>query len=498
MVIADKYVYITAIVTTMAITPYVIFLAEKFNLVDKPGLRKVHSKPVPRVGGIAIFIPLVCLTSLLFMSQKSFGSENGYLTKELAAILGASALIFGVGLVDDIRGLSAKTKFAFQVLAALIVCSFGVRINAIPLTESYSLELGWLSWALTIVFITGVTNAFNLIDGLDGLATGIANICCGVLALLSISLNQPAITGVMLILWGCLSAFMVFNFHPAKIFLGDCGSLFLGFIISSSSVYCASKSGSISGYALPLLALSIPIFDTLLSMLRRIIERRSMFAPDKRHFHHRLLNMGLNQRQAVIFAYLITLAACTTGTVMFDKDALSSVAIFTCILVSILCVFWSIGCIGVKTTIDGLKRNQQISRQTKVELKRFEHVELFFRQAETFSQWWESVCLAAEYMNFAEVKLPVTNRDGSERVFLWTNDEKTKAKFGHVRMVVPIRDVRRGPALDLEVEIHVNESLESAGRCVSLFARLIEEYRFIGANKKDEYTSENLKLVKTA
>jgi UDP-N-acetylmuramyl pentapeptide phosphotransferase/UDP-N-acetylglucosamine-1-phosphate transferase len=498
MMIANKYIFITAAAATMAITPYVIFLAEKFNLVDEPGMRKVHSKPIPRIGGIAIFIPVLCLASLLFMSQRLFGTEHNYFTKELAVILGASTIIFGVGLVDDIRRLSAKTKFVFQALAALIVCGFGVRINAIPLTESFSLELGWLSWPLTIVFITGVTNAFNLIDGLDGLAAGIANICCGVLTLLSISLNQPAVTGVMLILWGCVSAFMIFNFNPAKIFLGDCGSLFLGFVISSSSVYFAGKSGTFSGYALPLLALSIPIFDTLLSMLRRITERRSMFAPDSRHFHHRLLNMGLNQRQAVIVAYLVTIAACTTGTVMFDKNALPSVAILACIMASILSIFWSIGCIGVKTTIDGLKRNQQISRQSKSELKKFEHVELYFRRAETFSQWWESVCLAAEYMGFTEIKLPVTNRDGSERVFLWTNNEKTKAKFGHVRMVVPIRDVRRGPALNLEVEIHVNDSLESAGRCVSLFARLIEEYRFIGANKTDEYATEGLKLVKTA
>jgi UDP-GlcNAc:undecaprenyl-phosphate GlcNAc-1-phosphate transferase len=326
----------------------------------------------------------------------------------------------------------------------------------------------------------GITNAVNLSDGLDGLAAGVSAVACGVIAVFAIYSGQVVMAVLMLALLGSLSGFLFFNFSPAKIFMGDCGSLFLGFTIASSSVLCSTKSPVLVGLALPVLALGIPIFDTLFSMLRRFLERRSMFAPDRRHFHHRLVDLGLKQRQVVITIYVVTLLAAGLGMFMMVTRNISSLIVFLCILLLLLLVFRVVGSVRLRETIAGLQQKYAISHQVQDEIKGFEDAELHFRRAMTFNQWWQAVSTAADRMGFLSLSLPLTNRDGSARTLTWWQNSQGTDSDDVLKVSVPIRDRRAGPSLNLKIEVCKRGSLESAGRKVALFTRLMEEHDVAG------------------
>jgi len=469
-------VYLGSTLLALVTTPIVIRIARRLDIVDTPGIRKVHSKPVPRIGGVAIFVSMMALIIPVLLLPNVIGQSFRLIRLKIITLLCAGGFVFLVGLIDDIKGLRVRAKLLAQLIAAIVVCGVGIRINTIVLTDSLVIDLGWFSWLITILWIVGITNAINFADGLDGLAAGICAATCGVIVILTLCFGPPVMTVIMLCLLGSLSGFLFFNFNPAKIFMGDSGSLFLGFTIASSSVLCASKTETVVGLALPVLALGIPILDTLLSMLRRFLERRSMFSPDFGHFHHRLLALGFRQRHAVIAAYLITLLAAGGGMFMLLTRNAQTVIVFVCILLLLVLAFRVVGSVRLQDTIAGLKRKHTIFHQKKQEIENFENIELHFREARIFEQWWQAVCFAADKMDFIRSLLPLTNRDGTRRVLAW---EKTGESIGAddiVKMTLPIRDRRTGSALNLEVQVHANSSLESAGRRVTLFGRLLEEY----------------------
>jgi len=285
----------------------------------------------------------------------------------------------------------------------------------------------------------------------------------------------------MLAMLGSLTGFLFFNFNPAKIFMGDCGSMFLGFTIASSSILCHAKSSTLVGLALPVVALGVPIFDTLFSMLRRFLERRSMFAPDRRHFHHRLIDLGLNQRHVVITIYTVTLLAAGLGMFMMVTRNSSSLLVFLSILLLLLLVFRIVGSIRLRETIAGLQEKYTLSSQMKEERRSFEEAQLVFRQAATFNQWWQAVSKAAESMGFLSLSLPLTNRDGTHHKLTWQQKVKTP-NIGHEELLkvnVPVQDRRSGPHLNLKAEVCKNGSLESAGRRIALFTRLFDEHDIV-------------------
>ena len=281
---------------------------------------------------------------------------------------------------------------------------------------------------------------------------------------------------LMLALLGSLTGFLLFNFEPAKIFMGDSGSLFLGFTIASASVLSATKTETIVGLALPILALGIPIFDTLFSMLRRFLERRSLFSPDRSHFHHRLLALGLRQRHVVMTAYLVTFLAAGLGMFMLVTRNSQTLIIFICTLLLLVLVFRVVGSVRLRETIAGFKRQYSITTQKKQELENFENVVLHFRQARQFDEWWQAVCFAADEMDFVSSSLPLTDRDGKKCILLWEKDNGDIPQDEILRMIVPVRDRRADAALKIEVCVRTNGSLESAGRRVALFTRLMDEH----------------------
>lgn len=461
---------------TLAIvaTPIIIQVARRFDIVDCPDVRKVHAEPVPRIGGVAIFISMIGLVVPVLFCRSAVGEVLRLLQPKMTVVLCAAGLVFFVGLMDDIRGLRVRTKLVFQVAAATAVCLANIRIESIVVTSGWRLEFGWFSWPLTLIWIVGITNAINLTDGLDGLAAGISAITCGVLAILALHGGDIVMATVCLALLGSLTGFLLFNFAPARVFMGDSGSLFLGFTIASASVLCATKIQTVVGLALPILALGIPIFDTLFSMLRRFLERRSLFAPDRNHFHHRLLALGFKQRHAVITAYVVTLFVTGLGMLMLVTRNTQTVVVFICILILLILAFRIVGSVRISETLAALKRKYTIFSEKKQEIENFQNIELYFRQARIFEQWWQAVCFAADKMGFVRGLLPIIKRDRSRHVLVW---EKSGAGPGEiVKMTVPIRDRRAGSQLHLEVQVQANGSLESAGRRLMLFSRLIDEY----------------------
>ena len=274
-------------------TPYIKVLAQKIGAIDVPDARRVHDHPIPRMGGLAIFygflIAILC-----------FAKVN----TELRGILIGSLVIIALGIIDDVKQLGAKIKLAVQIFVAIIVVSHGVVIRYISmpsfLVEGGILSLGGFAIPITILWIVGVTNAINLIDGLDGLAAGISIISTIPLLVISVLTGEVGVAFVTAAIAGAGFGFLPHNIHPAKIFMGDTGSTFLGFTIASISIVGLFKSYAVFSVAVPFLMLGLPIFDTLFAIIRRLLRGQSPMHPDRGHVHHRLIDFGFDQKKTVI------------------------------------------------------------------------------------------------------------------------------------------------------------------------------------------------------
>jgi hypothetical protein len=320
----------------------------------------------------------------------------------------------------------------------------------------------------------------NLSDGLDGLAAGISAIACGVIAVFAIHCGNPLMAIFMLALLGSLSGFLFYNFNPARIFMGDCGSLFLGFTIASASVICVTKSCALVGLALPVVALGIPIFDTFSAVLRRVLERRSIFSPDRDHFHHKLIALGLNQRHAVLAIYGATCIATGLGLFMMVRRDAGSLVVFACLLLLLLLLFHVVGAVRLSDTLLRLQERYAATRRQKREERAFEYLQLRFRQVDSLPQWWQAVCDAARRFDFAWVSLSALNPDGSADTSVWRGENVPAKVSGVITLHLPLTDAAGGRQVEFEMGVLVNGSLESAGHRAALFGRLIDEYRTRG------------------
>lgn len=279
-------------ISSILVTPLVKKLAFKIGATDKPNQRKVHQKIMPRLGGLAIFISFL-IGYFLLQPTSPYA---------LAIIIGSFIIII-TGVLDDMMELSAKIKLSGQLLAALIVVVYGgVQVQYINLPFNGSLELGVLSIPLTIIWIVGITNAINLIDGLDGLAAGVSSIVLITISGMAIMMNDVFVTSMGFILLGSTLGFLLYNFHPAKIFMGDTGALFLGYMISVLSLL-GFKNVTLISLIVPVIILGVPISDTFFAIIRRIVKNQPLSAPDKSHLHHCLLRFGYSHRQTVLIIY---------------------------------------------------------------------------------------------------------------------------------------------------------------------------------------------------
>lgn len=319
-----------AFVISFAATPLVKALAYKIGAIDVPdGARRVHKTPIPRLGGLAIFYGF--LVSVLFFAD---------LDTQLRGILIGALLIVAMGMVDDVKQLGAKIKLLVQLLAAGIVVLHGVQITAISvpdfIIEGGILPLGWASIPVTIIWIVGVTNAVNLIDGLDGLAVGVSSIATFSLFFIAILSGEPTVAIISAALAGGCMGFIPYNFNPAKIFMGDTGSTFLGFTLSVICIQGLFKGYAIISFIVPFLILGLPIFDTAFAILRRIKNKKPIMGADRGHLHHKLIDMGFSQKQTVAILYVIAMLLGLSAVLVIDQGAYTAFVLMAVVLLAVL------------------------------------------------------------------------------------------------------------------------------------------------------------------
>lgn len=291
--------YIVAFTVALAVayflTPRIIEVAVKAGAMDAPDARKVHTKPIPRMGGLAIYAGFV-LAVLASM----------HVSREIFGLLMGGTVILIVGMIDDLRQLSAKTKLLGQIAAASVLIFFDIRIDWITNPFGEMVYVDFLSVPLTILWVVGLTNTVNLIDGLDGLAAGVSTIASVTILLVALQQDFWIVAILTAALAGSALGFLQYNFNPAKIFMGDTGSMFLGYMLAAISVIGAVKSAATIALIVPIVALGLPIMDTAFAIIRRYMSGRPIFKPDRGHLHHRLLEMGFSQKQAVLLMYVIS------------------------------------------------------------------------------------------------------------------------------------------------------------------------------------------------
>jgi len=294
--------FIMAFLISFFTTPLAKKIAFKVGAIDQPKDRGVHTEPMPRMGGIAIVLGFM-LTLLLatpFVPLLNW--------RQFTGVTAGATIIFLLGFFDDMRNLSAKFKLIFQIIAALLVTTSGVKIQFVtwPFLENSLISLQPFATPLTVIWIVGVTNAVNLIDGLDGLAAGVSSIASICLMALSIHSGHPLAVLLTATLAGSCLGFLPYNFNPATIFMGDTGSTFLGFILAVTSILGLLKSYTFATIFIAILILGLPIFDTAFAILRRYINGKPIMEADRGHLHHRLMDKGYSQKQAVVTLYGIS------------------------------------------------------------------------------------------------------------------------------------------------------------------------------------------------
>lgn len=318
-------IVVSVMIVTALFFPLVKWIAKHVEALDYPNERKVHKKPMPLLGGLMMFFGF--LFGYMF-----FAPQN----TQMLAILIAGFIVILTGMIDDIKPLKARQKMIGQVIAAIIVTFYGdILLNDITFFGFY-FDFGWLAYPLTIIFIVALMNCINFIDGLDGLSCGISTIffaTIGVIAFIMHNIGSLEITLTFIMLGACLG-FLIFNFNPAKIFMGETGSMFLGFMIS---VVCLMgfKAVTLTSLVVPMLILAIPILDTLFAIIRRIIHKKPIYIADKQHLHHQLLNKKFSQRTTVLIIYAVSILFSLASIFYVLKDRKAGVIIYVVLMLLI-------------------------------------------------------------------------------------------------------------------------------------------------------------------
>ncbi|KAA0548341.1 undecaprenyl/decaprenyl-phosphate alpha-N-acetylglucosaminyl 1-phosphate transferase [Bacillus sp. BGMRC 2118] len=340
---------IISFILSILLTPLVKKLAFKIGATDKPNHRKVHEKIMPRLGGLAIYISFAIGVFIMRPEE----------TYHYAILIG-SLIVLVTGIIDDMRELSAKIKLLGQIAAALVVVFYGgISVEFINLPFGGQLDFGYLSIPITIIWIVGITNAINLIDGLDGLAAGVSTIALFTIAGMAHLFGQPYVMVMALILAVSSLGFLLYNFHPAKIFMGDSGALFLGYMIGVFALL-GFKNVTFISLIIPVVILGVPISDTLFAIIRRIVNKQPLSAPDKSHLHHCLLRIGYSHRQTVLIIYSMSVIFGLAAFIFSIATVWVALILMVAILIAIEIIVEKIGLIGedykpLLNFINGLK-----------------------------------------------------------------------------------------------------------------------------------------------
>ena len=311
MILYVTLAFVIAGAVSFGVSPLVKRFAKIVGAVDVPGdTRRMHKKPITRLGGLAIFLGFLAAVLVFMLMADDFMGDMGV---QIRGVLIGAIIIVAIGVIDDIKRLSAWVKLIGQIGAALIPALSGVAIRVFSdprylFQDSVMpyFELGMWSVPITVIWIVVITNSVNLIDGLDGLAVGVSSIASLSMLFIAIALTMPDMAVLMAALAGACVGFMPYNLNPAKMFMGDTGALFLGYILATCSILGLFKFYALVSFAVPFLILGLPIFDTAAAILRRLSKGKSPMSPDRGHVHHRLIDMGFTQKQSVAILYVMS------------------------------------------------------------------------------------------------------------------------------------------------------------------------------------------------
>ncbi len=416
-----------------ALTPGVRAAAHRHGLLD-PGTeaRKVHARPIPRVGGVAIaaayFLPVL---ALLFWDNRVSNYYYADAGRFVALGGGAAAMVL-LGLYDDVRGASPRVKLAVQILVATAAFALGYRILQIGNPLGAPISLGWLAYPITVLWIVGIVNAMNLIDGLDGLATGIALFTLSVLFLLGVVNNNPVVGLTSAALMGALVGFLPYNFNPASIFMGDSGSLFLGYVLAVTAISGSSKSSTVVSLLIPLLALGLPVMDTLLAVIRRFLAGRHVFAADRGHVHHRLLDRGLTHRQAVLVLYVGCAFLALGALALVFANSLVSAVVLVIMAVGTLMFSRALGFLSWSEIRHSVRYGLQRQATLRERLATIAKAASAVRTASTIPDALDALRAAAPHLQIDQVHVRAqVSRGGEVRVYETRTPDGDVPSSGH-------------------------------------------------------------------
>lgn len=344
-------VFLIPIILSYLFTPLAKYTAKKIGAIDVPkDDRRVHNVPIPRLGGLAIYLASM-ISILIFLP----------VDKSIVSIMIGGTIIVITGIIDDVKPMSARWKLFFQILSAAVLILGDIRIEFFgnPFVKNGIINLGILSIPVTIFWVVGITNTLNLIDGLDGLSAGVGAIAAVSLFFVAASIQYIDTSIVMIlcaIIAGSAFGFLPHNFNPAKIFMGDTGALFLGYMLSVVAMEGVMKSVATITIVVPILALGLPIFDTTFAIFRRLINKRPISEADKGHVHHRLLDKGLSQKQAVLVLYMVS-AVFGSAAILLAGIKPEYGLIVTAVVLTI--VFLGAARFGIIGVIDSKKKNRE-------------------------------------------------------------------------------------------------------------------------------------------
>ncbi|MBL7959763.1 undecaprenyl/decaprenyl-phosphate alpha-N-acetylglucosaminyl 1-phosphate transferase [bacterium] len=302
--IAFIIVFVAGLGISFFLTPYIKDRLIERGFLDKPDARKVHTRAIPRLGGVAIYIGFFVSLIIAYFGYPRFFEER---EMNILGLLVASTFIVIVGAVDDIYNIRPWIKLAAQIASAIILIIFGFNIEAISNPFGGAIELGALNYPLTVLWVIGVINAINLVDGLDGLASGVSLIVAMTIFLIGLYLDKSYVALLSFGLTGSILGFLRHNFYPAKIFMGDSGSMFIGLVLAALGLISSQKSAVSFAILVPFIALGYPVLDTALAIVRRAKAKRNIFTADREHIHHVLLSYGYSHQKTVIVLYVICL-----------------------------------------------------------------------------------------------------------------------------------------------------------------------------------------------
>ena len=467
---------LVAALTAWLTAPVCIRIALRLGVVDKPDVRKEHRRPTPYLGGVAVLVGMAAAIATLFATTRDPEASWARLDDRLLTLLAGAGVIFAIGLADDFRPLRARYKMFAQLAVALWMWRAGVRFESLPLFDGTTFELScaYISLPVTVLWIVGITNALNLIDGLDGLASGIGAIAAAAISFVAFETGHAPTACVLAALSAALIGFLCYNHHPAKIFLGDAGSLMIGFLLATCSITTASESTSFVAIGAPVLALAVPILDLSFTVLRRLIERRGIFSPDHNHVHFRLLALGYSHGRTVTILWCESAVLTVVALSLFFADVrpAQQLITFATVTAAHLLFFRFAGAVRIRESLGAFHRAARRMRDARSDRRECDSLDLLFRRARSLNDWWEAIETTAERLEFAAIRLDLPRRTGGVSSKQWRHPHGVASAL-ETSLEVP--DRREDQTLRVQLSV-AGESLEAAAGRVTLFGKLLDRY----------------------